>query len=66
MPSDLPVGFLRANRRERKPRRRGLTEIRGPRCTPMGVRHLVVRLEALRQGLWGTKGLWGRVVTSRP
>ena len=26
----------------------------------------IVQLEALRQGIWGTKSLWGRVVTFRP
>ena len=26
----------------------------------------VVQLECLRSGIWGTKGLWGRVHTYRP
>jgi phosphosulfolactate synthase (CoM biosynthesis protein A) len=25
----------------------------------------IVQLECLRAGIWGTKGLWGRVVTYR-
>ena len=32
--------FLRVNERERKPRSRGITEIRGPYYTPMGKRYL--------------------------
>jgi phosphosulfolactate synthase (CoM biosynthesis protein A) len=32
--------FIRVNAREEKPRRRGLTEIRGPYYTPMGKRYL--------------------------
>ncbi len=32
--------FLRLNERDRKPRRRGVTEIRGPYYTPMGPRYL--------------------------
>ena len=32
--------FLKLNRRDPKPRRRGLTEIRGPYYTPMGTRYL--------------------------
>lgn len=37
--------FLRLNRREAKPRRRGLTEIRGPYYTPLGRRMLRDLLE---------------------
>jgi len=32
---DRPFGFLRVNRRQAKPRTRGLTEIRGPYYTPL-------------------------------
>jgi phosphosulfolactate synthase (CoM biosynthesis protein A) len=39
-PADRPFDFLRINQRERKPRSRGLTEIRGPYYTPMGPRYL--------------------------
>jgi phosphosulfolactate synthase (CoM biosynthesis protein A) len=39
--------FLRLNERERKPRRRGLTEIRGPYYTPMGKRYLADVLETM-------------------
>lgn len=38
-------GFIRINERERKPRTRGLTEIRGPYYTPMGRRYLEDILE---------------------
>jgi hypothetical protein len=65
--------FLRTNERESKPRKRGLTEIRGPYYSVVGRRYLedlfemmgayVVQLECLRAGIWGTKSLWGRVVT---
>src|SRR5260221_6962327 len=37
--------FLRVNQREPKPRRRGITEIRGPYYTPMGKRYLADVLE---------------------
>jgi phosphosulfolactate synthase (CoM biosynthesis protein A) len=36
----LAFAFLRANRRQRKPRTRGVTEIRGPYYTVMGPRYL--------------------------
>ena len=39
--------FLRVNRREGKPRSRGLTEIRGPYYTPMGRRYLEDILETM-------------------
>jgi phosphosulfolactate synthase (CoM biosynthesis protein A) len=39
--------FLRVNRREGKPRSRGLTEIRGPYYTPMGKRYLDDVLETM-------------------
>jgi phosphosulfolactate synthase (CoM biosynthesis protein A) len=35
-----PFPFLRMNRRDPKPRTRGLTEIRGPYYTPIGTRQL--------------------------
>ncbi len=37
---DLNFDFLRINRRPPKPRRKGVTEIRGPYYTPMGRRYL--------------------------
>jgi phosphosulfolactate synthase (CoM biosynthesis protein A) len=40
MNDTLPFQFLRTNRREAKPRRRGLTEIRGPYYTVAGRRYL--------------------------
>jgi phosphosulfolactate synthase (CoM biosynthesis protein A) len=40
-------GFLDLNRREAKPRQRGLTEIRGPYYTPMGKRYLADLLETM-------------------
>jgi phosphosulfolactate synthase (CoM biosynthesis protein A) len=39
--------FLRMNQREEKPRSRGITEIRGPYYTPMGVRYLQDVLETM-------------------
>lgn len=39
--------FLRVNEREEKPRRHGLTEIRGPYYTPMGQRYLEDVLETM-------------------
>ena len=39
--------FLVSNERERKPRTRGLTEIRGPYYTPMGKRYLADVLETM-------------------
>jgi phosphosulfolactate synthase (CoM biosynthesis protein A) len=40
-----PFPFLKINQREAKPRRRGITEIRGPYYTPMGKRYLADILE---------------------
>ncbi|MGZ5054153.1 MAG: phosphosulfolactate synthase [Methylobacter sp.] len=40
-------GFLRINEREAKPRKRGITEIRGPYYTPMGKRYLQDVLETM-------------------
>jgi phosphosulfolactate synthase (CoM biosynthesis protein A) len=42
--------FVPRNRRERKPREHGLTEIRGPYYTPMGARYLADVLETM--GEW--------------
>ena len=42
--------FLNLNKRERKPRTRGITEIRGPYYTPMGKRYLQDILETM--GEW--------------
>jgi phosphosulfolactate synthase (CoM biosynthesis protein A) len=39
--------FLRLNRRPEKPRARGLTEVRGPYYTPLGVRYLQDLLETM-------------------
>jgi phosphosulfolactate synthase (CoM biosynthesis protein A) len=39
--------FLSVNERQRKPRSRGLTEIRGPYYTPLGKRHLADLLETM-------------------
>ncbi len=51
-PSDKPneeraFGFLRINERQVKPRKRGVTEIRGPYYTPMGKRYLEDVLETM-------------------
>ncbi|MCX6021303.1 MAG: phosphosulfolactate synthase [Chloroflexi bacterium] len=45
--NDRPFSFLRMNVREGKPRRRGVTEIRGPYYTPMGRRYLQDVLETM-------------------
>jgi phosphosulfolactate synthase (CoM biosynthesis protein A) len=42
-------GFLKVNQRPGKPRRRGVTEIRGPYYTPMGKRYLEDVLETMGQ-----------------
>src|SRR5437667_10947608 len=39
--------FIRMNEREGKPRKRGITEIRGPYYTPMGKRYLEDILETM-------------------
>src|SRR6266516_5847192 len=39
--------FIRMNEREGKPRKRGITEIRGPYYTPMGRRYLEDILETM-------------------
>ena len=39
--------FLPINKRESKPRKRGITEIRGPYYTPMGSRYLQDILETM-------------------
>src|ERR1700751_5307269 len=41
--------FLRVNERDSKPRKRGITEIRGPYYTPMGKRYLQDILETVGQ-----------------
>src|SRR5438128_1198562 len=43
--NDRAFAFLQINRRDAKPRRRGITEIRGPYYTPMGKRYLADILE---------------------
>src|SRR5687768_5331792 len=45
--TDRPFSFIRMNQREGKPRRRGVTEIRGPYYTPMGSRYLEDVLETM-------------------
>jgi phosphosulfolactate synthase (CoM biosynthesis protein A) len=47
---DRAFAFLKANRRPDKPRRRGVTEIRGPYYTPIGKRYLEDVLETM--GHW--------------
>ncbi|HEY6343380.1 MAG TPA: phosphosulfolactate synthase [Bryobacteraceae bacterium] len=44
---DRAFPFLRVNRRPPKPRRTGVTEIRGPYYTPMGTRYLTDILETM-------------------
>ena len=47
MERERTFAFLRLNERESKPRRRGLTEIRGPYYTPVGKRYLEDVLETM-------------------
>ena len=49
-PGELAFSFLKANERPTKPRRRGITEIRGPYYSPMGKRYLKDVLETM--GTW--------------
>ena len=49
MTDDRAFAFLKVNRRAGKPRRVGLTEIRGPYYTPMGRRYLEDLLETMGQ-----------------
>jgi len=46
-PEERAFGFLRINQRSSKPRRVGVTEIRGPYYTPMGTRYLQDILETM-------------------
>src|SRR5438874_8599546 len=46
-PTERAFAFLEINRREEKPRRIGLTEIRGPYYTPIGRRYLEDILETM-------------------
>jgi len=48
---ERPFSFLRVNRRGAKPRRRGITEIRGPYYTPLGKRHLEDILETMGEAV---------------
>ncbi len=45
--NERAFSFLKVNRREGKPRKRGITEIRGPYYTPMGTRYLQDVLETM-------------------
>src|SRR5438876_11044535 len=45
--SDRAFGFLEINQRQQKPRKAGLSEIRGPYYTPMGRRYLEDLLETM-------------------
>jgi phosphosulfolactate synthase (CoM biosynthesis protein A) len=47
--------FVRINRREAKPRQRGLTEIRGPYYSVMGARYLADLLETMGEYVDGVK-----------
>lgn len=47
MTGERAFGFLRINEREGKPRRRGMTEIRGPYYTALGKRYLADVLETM-------------------
>lgn len=67
--------FIGRNRRADKPRRRGMTEIRGPYYAAMSGRYLPDILETMGEyvdgmkyagGLRGTKSTWGRIVTHMP
>lgn len=45
--SERAFSFIKMNRRDEKPRKRGITEIRGPYYTPMGKRYLEDILETM-------------------
>src|SRR5262249_30601228 len=45
--NERAFAFLRVNRREGKPRARGVTEVRGPYYTPLGKRYLADLLETM-------------------
>ena len=47
MNNERAFSFLPLNKRESKPRKHGLTEIRGPYYTPMGTRYLEDILETM-------------------
>lgn len=53
--SDRAFSFLPINRREAKPRQRGLTEIRGPYYSVMGTRYLSDILETVGEYVDGVK-----------
>src|SRR5947207_3413167 len=54
-PDGRAFPFLRVNRREAKPRTRGVTEIRGPYYTPLGKRYLQDVLETMGAYVDGLK-----------
>jgi hypothetical protein len=68
--------FFRCNQNAGKgetplPRKRHGAKANQKKCLPFGTPDVnlfvdhsqIVQLEALRRGIWGTKDLWGRVVT---
>jgi phosphosulfolactate synthase (CoM biosynthesis protein A) len=61
-PPQRPMAFLKVNRRPEKPRRRGLTEIRGPYYTPMGRRYLQDVLETMGRHIDSLKFAGGSFV----
>lgn len=60
--TDRPFSFLPWNERPGKPRRRGVTEIRGPYYTPMGPRYLSDVLETMGDFIDGLKFAGGSFV----
>jgi phosphosulfolactate synthase (CoM biosynthesis protein A) len=58
-PSDnqRAFSFIRVNHRPPKPRRTGVTEIRGPYYTPMGTRYLQDVLETIGTTCWYPPGV---------
>src|SRR5581483_11932295 len=67
MAGDRAFAFLRTNRREAKPRARGLTEVRGPYYTPLGPRQLEDLLDAVGHAIDGLKfGGGSFMVIARP
>ena len=66
-PDDHAFAFLRTNRREAKPRARGLTEVRGPYYTPLGPRYLEDLLDTVGHAIDGLKfGGGSFMVIARP
>jgi phosphosulfolactate synthase (CoM biosynthesis protein A) len=63
---DHACAFLKVNDRESKPRKRGITEIRGPYYTPMGKRYLLDVLETMGEYIDSLKFAGGSFALMTP